>query len=162
MQGHGLPQWLFVFGHIPTLVALILAVIGGEKQTKNGSSNTSKGKEETKIAIIIFLAVYAVQTAITFFTFMKMRYVAPVERRLVYALGLSLPFLLVRLIYSVLSYFYTASNTFNLETGSAVVQGFMAVMMEFFIVIFYLGAGLSLPSSRKQSWNRSKNPGYPS
>ena len=57
----------------------------------------------------------------------------------------ALPFLAVRLLYSILADFED-NNTFNIINGNATVQLCMAVIEEFIITIFFLAAGLAAPS----------------
>ena len=63
--------------------------------------------------------------------------------RLLIAVVCSIPFLSVRLIYSILSGFNIDPSNFNLVNGNVLVQGFVAVMEEFVVVILYLAAGLT-------------------
>jgi hypothetical protein len=65
------------------------------------------------------------------------------ERRLFTAVALSLPFLLVRLVYSVFSTF-TTKKEFNLLDGSPTILLCVALIEEFIIVLLFEGIGLTL------------------
>lgn len=52
-----------------------------------------------------------------------------------------MPFLFIRLLYSVISAFDNTSSVFNPITGSVIVLAVMAVIEEFIVVLLYLGAG---------------------
>lgn len=59
------------------------------------------------------------------------------------AIVLALPFLLVRLVYSILSTF-THNRNFNLLDGSVTVLLCVALIEEFIVVIIFEGTGLTL------------------
>ncbi|KZF21816.1 hypothetical protein L228DRAFT_269270 [Xylona heveae TC161] len=141
-SSHRLPGRTFTLLHIPTLVALILAITGGSEESSSPTSNNG-GRKFMKIAIIIFLVVYVIQSALTFLTLFKLRHVPQGERKLVYAVTGSIPFLAVRLLYSLIGAFESPTKlTFNTVVGNVFVQAFMAVLEEFVIVAMYLAAGL--------------------
>ena len=51
----------------------------------------------------------------------------------------------MRLLYALLSYFVTGSNTFSLQGGSVAAQATMSVAEEWIAVILYLTAGVVAP-----------------
>jgi hypothetical protein len=65
------------------------------------------------------------------------------ERRIFMAVALALPFLLVRLVYSIFSTF-TTNKSFNLLDGSPTVLLCVALIEEFIIVLLFEGTGLTL------------------
>jgi hypothetical protein len=62
------------------------------------------------------------------------------DKRLVWAVLFALPFVLVRIIYSLISVF-SHNRHFNLITGSIVIHVFMSVIEEMTVVIIYLAIG---------------------
>ena len=101
------------------------------------------GQDLRHDAIIIFVVMFFVQVIITVYTLSNTRAISSGEMRLLIAVICSIPFLLVRLIYSILSSFNINPSSFNLVNGNVHVQGFVAVMEEFVVVILYLAAGLT-------------------
>jgi len=65
------------------------------------------------------------------------------ERRLLTAIIIALPLLLVRLIYSIFTTF-THNKSFNLLTGSPTVLLCVALIEEFLVVVCFEGTGLTL------------------
>jgi hypothetical protein len=88
-------------------------------------------------------------SAITIFTSTQMRYIMDGEQRLVFASLAVIPFLLVRIIYALVVDFDTNSTVFSLTSrrdAAVVVRAFMAVAMEFAVVLIFLAAGLATPA----------------
>ena len=62
---------------------------------------------------------------------------------------MTIPFLIVRTAYALLSVFATSLNSkWDTIYGSAVAFAFMALLMEYIAVCIYLYIGLAIPSSR--------------
>ena len=142
-NGRGLQPRIFRLLFVPSVVALILAIVGGVDQFSSKPSDQSTGKTLTRAAIIIFVIVFIIQSGIAVLSFFNYRVISHGETRLLIAIACSIPFLAVRLLYSLLSVFVTSSKTFSLTEGSVIVEGFMAVFEEFMVVILYLSAGLA-------------------
>ncbi|MCJ1287234.1 hypothetical protein MMC26_006582 [Xylographa opegraphella] len=131
------------------LVALILAIVGGSDEASTSDpSKVSSGLSLVRAALVIFMVVFLVLAAITLATFLRLRSVSAGEERILYALALSIPFIFVRLIYSLIVDF-AGNSRFNLITGDVVIQGCMASLMEYVVVILYLSAGLVAPRIAK-------------
>ena len=137
------PNIFRLLGLVP-IVAVILAIIGGIDQSSSKPSTVSSGVTLVRAGVILFLVIFIIFAAITLATFLKLRALSSGEERLLYALALSIPFILVRLIYSVIVD-YAGNPQFNLVTGDVVIQACMASLMEFIVVILYLSAGLVAP-----------------
>ena len=128
------------------IVGLILAIVGGTDQVPGNTPSTmSTGVTLVRAGIIIFLVVFVLLAVITVVTFFSIRSIPKGEAPLLYAVALSIPFLLVRLIYALLVDFDSGSTTFNNITGNVIVQAFMATLEEFIVVLLYLTAGLLIP-----------------
>ena len=83
------------------------------------------------------------------------------EGVLIAAVGCSLPFILVRLVYSALAAF-AHNSSFNIVTGSVTVMLAMAVLEEIAVVAIYTITGLKLEviPKNQQSENGVKNSTY--
>ena len=91
------------------------------------------------------MAVYLGLFALAALTMANIRNLPLGEKWILIAILAALPFLAVRLLYSILADFED-NNTFNIINGNATVQLCMAVIEEFIIIIFFLAAGLAAPS----------------
>lgn len=145
MSKRGLHPRIFNFMATPLMVALILAIIGGSDIYSNNPSDRATGRTLRHAAIIIYVVCYIAQAAITFLTFSRAQELMQGENRLVIAVAVSTPFLACRLLYSLIGAFASATSVFNPVTGSAVLMGIMAILMEFIVVLLYLAAGFTAP-----------------
>ena len=69
--------------------------------------------------------------------------------QLLIAISCALPFLAIRLLYSILGAFDGPTSQFNLITGKVGPYVGMEVIMECIAVVIYITAGLLLPLSTK-------------
>ncbi len=98
---------------------------------------------------MLFLLVIIVLAAVTIFTFSQMRHVMDGEKRLVWGCLASIPFLFVRIVYSIIVDFDRSSTVFSFTStrnAAVVVQAIMSVLMEFIVVALYLAAGFAAPA----------------
>lgn len=127
-----------------TIVGVILALAGGIKAGEDfkhsGHFNTLP---LTKIAISLFVVAYTAVLTVAAFTAFNVPHIERGERRLLLAIGLSLPFLLVRLIYSCFVAFANEAR-FSLISGSVSIMLAMGVIQEFIVVMIFLVMGLTL------------------
>ena len=140
-EGARVPQRIFNFLSTPMLVGLILAIVGGIKETIANEASRNSGKSLTQAAIVIFVIAFVIQSTITAFTFAKIRAIAKGETVLAFAVAASIPFVLVRCIYSLLAVF-SGNPSFGILSGDVYIRGFMSIFEEFVTVILYLVAGL--------------------
>lgn len=144
---------------LPTLVGLAVGIAGGVDLYSNNPDNQSDGIDLVKASSILFLVVFLVLVVVTIWTIIFARSVQDGERRLVFASALSIPFFIVRIIYTLLSAFDRNPKYFSLVSTSSsavIVQGCMSLLMEFIIVAIILLAGfLVAPIPRG-----SVRPGY--
>ena len=134
--------------HLAVIGALILAIIGGTDQFSSQTSEVSTGHTLTKAAIIVFLGVFLALAAIVVLTMLHVDRVVGSERRLVVAGLASLPFILVRLIYSTITAFDYKNSDFSListKREAVILQGILSVLMEFIVVAMFLVAGFLTP-----------------
>jgi hypothetical protein len=128
---------------IPTMIALILCIVGGIDQSDNTPSEISSGKKDTKIGVIIFLGIYLLLTVLVVITMKDVGNAPRGEKRIYFAVLAAIPLLGVRLLWSFLSAF--ANNPdFSIIGGKPLIQLFMAVLEEFVIVCMYTLAGLTV------------------
>ncbi len=123
------------------LVGFILTTVGGVNAYRNGVYHP---QTTSQIGITLYALVLGALSGITARTLFSLHRVRPGDRRLIYAIAAGIPFLIVRLIYSLISV-YERSRTFDPVRGSVVVYALMGVAMEFIVVAFYLAAGLLAP-----------------
>jgi hypothetical protein len=149
MHVHSIPPRLINLVHLPIVAGLILAIFGGLKLFDTNPASVNTGVTYTKIAIMLFLVTLIALAAITAFTFMRIRHVMDGEKRLVFACLAVIPFLLVRIIYSIIVDFDRSSTIFSFlstRTAAVVVQAVMSVAMEFIAVLIFLTAGFMTPA----------------
>ncbi|KAJ8069268.1 hypothetical protein OCU04_002930 [Sclerotinia nivalis] len=130
---------------ILTLVGLILGILGG---TNASHLYTTTGKwipgTESKVSNILFIVAFVALLITTILTSSSISHAENGEKRILLAVALALPFLSVRLLYSVLSTFVTHSTQFNSFTGSITILLCMSLLEELVIVVIYLAIGLTL------------------
>ncbi|KAL8720860.1 MAG: hypothetical protein Q9225_002339 [Loekoesia sp. 1 TL-2023] len=131
---------------IPILVTLVLTAYGSSKLYGEVSPSDYKhGENIARAGIIVLLLSFGLLTLITAFSFPHRRQIRTGESVMLYAVAVSVPFILLRLIYSTLVYFDTHSKTFNLTGGNIWARAFMSVVEEWITVILYITAGLMAP-----------------
>lgn len=136
--------------HLVVTGALVLGVIGGIKSSdKLKSTGSYVPQTYSKIASALFILSYILIVLSVLFTFCHISHAERGERRILVAVALSLPFLLVRVVYSSLSVYDTSSKTFNVVDGNVTVWLVMALIMEAIIVIIYETVGLTLRKVEK-------------
>lgn len=131
--------------HLPILIALALAIIGGTRISSSDSSKHSSGESFEKAGAIIFLISYIAIVAFTILTMTESRHLPQGEKRILYAVLGSLPLLAVRLLYSLLADL-ADNGTFNILHGNATVQLCMAIIEEFIVTCLFLLAGFVAPA----------------
>jgi hypothetical protein len=147
MKGHGVAQKVEMIIHLPILVGLILGIVAGTKEFSNDAFTRSSGYDLFKAAVILYILALLALAAICFQTFFRRQWILEGEMRLLAAGIISLPFLLVRIIYSIISAFSQGSTTFSIiadRTRAVVVEAIMSVAMEFIVVALFIAAGLTV------------------
>lgn len=130
--------------HIPAVLALLLAIVGGTRIASTNVSKHSSGQDFEKAGGILFLVVFLALVGLAVLTTASMRGLPSPEKRLLFAVLAALPFLAVRLLYGLLIDFAN-DKTFNIQDGNATVQLCMAILEEMIVVAFFLAAGMSVP-----------------
>jgi hypothetical protein len=133
------------------VVGLVLAIVGGTYEAPPTTANQLKaGRDLMEAASIIFLCIYLALAAIAVYTQFRIRWVVTTERRLLLAGLLSLPFLLVRMIYTVCAGFSKPGSTFYFQDVNVWAQAFMQFLMEAIVVSLYIFAGILTPKVVRQ------------
>ncbi|KAK4943777.1 hypothetical protein LTR10_016680 [Elasticomyces elasticus] len=151
MGGRGVSFKVFRVLALPGLAGLILSIVGATNVLGNSSNSSSfsSGMAELKAAVILFLTVYVADVVITAHAFFNITYVQDGEHRLLYAVTVTLPFMAVRIAYSLLCVFLNKHNIFSTWNTSALpilVHGLMGVTMEAIVVVIFLFVGFMTAS----------------
>lgn len=87
-------------------IALILSIVGGDQSGEDfGNTGHYNVKTLTKAGLALFVVSYAAIVIITVYLVSELKCVGHGEHRVLLAVGLSLPFMLVRIIYSCIGIF---------------------------------------------------------
>jgi hypothetical protein len=132
--------------HIPALIALILAISGGTDQSSSDISEHATGRTETRAAIILFLLIYIATCFLWVITVGDLHKMEGSQRRIFVCVLLALPFIAVRLLYSLIADFGHNPH-FSLINGDIKIQIAMATLEEFVVVCLYTVLGLITPRS---------------
>ncbi|GJJ08725.1 hypothetical protein Clacol_002944 [Clathrus columnatus] len=139
------------------VVALIMGAIGGSEQSPlNSPSTRNVGKILTRVAVIIFIAVYAFLFFVHIIFWRERNDIPPNFRRLLSGVSLALPPLCVRLVYSVLQAF-GSTNKFSPVLGEWQFFLFMGLLMEYLVVLVYVITGLSISNEIEKDKSRPPN-----
>ncbi|KAI1772404.1 hypothetical protein F4818DRAFT_171299 [Hypoxylon cercidicola] len=147
--------------HLLALVGLVLGSIGGSNSGTNfGKTGTYTVSGLTQAGTGLFIAAYVLLVISTILVATQISDVEPGEKRLVLAVGLSLPFILVRLVYSAESV-YGHNPSFSQLTGNVNIQLGMAVIMEMIVVAICESIGMTLKKLPKiQAATHPEDGGY--
>lgn len=155
---------------IPATVGLILCIVGATN-AKNPADIESEST--VHIGIILFAVVFAALVLLTGFAIHQWRFTGRGESRMIMSVAITLPFLAVRVLYSLLAAF-SHDSKFNPVSGSTTIALVMETLQEAVVVLIYLAAGLMAPKvagelngntgRRDRSWHgrgTSSQQGYP-
>lgn len=120
---------------------MILGIVGGSI-TKYTSENFEI-TPETKASIVIFVLVFLVLVACFLFFAFNIARIQSGERRILIAVGISIPFIAVRLIYSLI-FDFTNNLTFSSSFGNVTIYLCMSVIEEFVVVVVCIAVGFTL------------------
>jgi hypothetical protein len=145
-------------------VGLILGIAGGTSSIS--PDGTYQPQTTSNVGAILYVLAFLALVLVALITVSKLTHAATNEKRLVWVVLLALPFILVRIVYSVISVF-GKDRHFNLITGSVVIHVFMSVVEEMIVVIIYLFVGWrteAVPASERgpiinRSWKGNMSGG---
>ena len=142
----------FVFRgiHLLALGGLVIAIIGGTDETNTNANTAKTGRTLVEAASILFLTVYLCAAGIAVLFMSRKSSVHYTETKLLYAGVIALPFLCVRILYTVIVAFSSnnPSSDFYFRNVNVLVSAFMQFLMEAIVVMIFIAAGLLTP--RKQ------------
>jgi hypothetical protein len=117
---------------------LILCIVGGTNSYS--STGVYQPQATTKAGVVLYLIAFIVLVLIAAVVASKLSNAPSEDKRLVWAVIIALPFIFVRIIYSLISVF-SHNRHFNFITGSIIIHVFMSVLEEMAVVIIYLVIG---------------------
>jgi hypothetical protein len=143
---------MFHLIHLIIVVGLILGIVGGIDASDSYISSGFKSYTPTdlnKAGTALFIVSYVAIVILTVIMSFYVSHAEQGEKRLFMAVAISLPFILVRLVYSIISTF-TKNKNFNLLNGSVTVVLCVALIEEFVVMAVYEGTGLTLKKVPKE------------
>ncbi|PCH33292.1 hypothetical protein WOLCODRAFT_135033 [Wolfiporia cocos MD-104 SS10] len=179
LESHLVTRALQIMGILGT-VALILSIVGGvqESSAKTESALTSAASTR-HIGAILFVVLFALIVLLHVLCWANKSRIAPYRRMLLKGISCALPFVCVRVLYSILASYaplpetinadgsvsYAPSNSplerFSYYNGSWIIYLVMSVLMEFITVVIYITVGLKTPLQREpvdtmppQTWSQ--------
>lgn len=130
---------------IPALVALILCIVGA---TSTDDPATIYSETTLQVGVILFAVVLVALMLLSAAAAIGYRKTGRGERQLVIALCVSLPLLMIRVIYSIVSCFgsHAPGSILASATKGEFLQIFLANIEEMAVTVIYICAGLKMPS----------------
>ncbi|CCM06400.1 uncharacterized protein FIBRA_08660 [Fibroporia radiculosa] len=157
-------------------VALILAIVGGVKEGEATTESTlTSGQSLRHIAVILFGILYGLIFFVHVFCWSNRDTILRYRRTLLAGISAALPFLAIRVAYTVLSGFAPLMYEINAEgkmtplTSSSPLKNFnaitgpwgiylaMSVLPEFISVAIYMGVGTRIPLHQDTDYARGGN-----
>lgn len=135
-----LPQIIFRVISIISLVAVILSIVGA---TTNSNIGQGLVTTESKVGLVLYLVTWIGVFGVFLLVLQRNQSIEDGEHRLLLAVGISLPLILVRLAYSFV-YSFGHKSEFNMVSGNVTIQLVMSVLEEIVVVFVCLGIGLTL------------------
>jgi hypothetical protein len=139
-------------------IALVLTIYGGTTSGSSNSADLSRGTTLRHVGSILFAILYVLLAAIHVLCWQRVHTLLRHRRTLLTGISLALPFLGVRMLYSVLSSFSgslvpSATSTpnnnslskFNIVAGDWRINLVMGLIMEFVVVVIYTTVGAKTP-----------------
>lgn len=133
---------------IISIVSIVLGIIAGTKISDSDPSTRSTGVTYLKVAVILILIQYLASCIVLGFCAMNFRHILDVDQKLFFCMTLAVPFLLVRVAYSILVAFDYGSSTFSMLSTTTValaVRACLGIAMEVITVYLFILAGIVSP-----------------
>jgi len=158
LEGHGIPNRVFRLLGLPVLAGLILSIIGSTNVFSDSASDQSTGFTELKAGVMLFLAVFVVQVLITGHCLSQQSLIRAGERRVLFAVTAALPFIGVRVLYSILCVFDNSKyfSSWSSARLAVLVHGVMGILMEAIIVTIFIIAGFLASAVEKSAPRREQ------
>jgi uncharacterized membrane protein YozB (DUF420 family) len=117
----------------------------------NKPSTQSTGKALSRAGIIIATFAFTILVGFTTYFWVHRRKLTASRKMLLTAFTFAIPFLIVRIVYSILGAFAsTLYSKWSPTKGSWVAFLLMGLLMEFIVVLIYVIAGISIPYSKDE------------
>jgi hypothetical protein len=149
-------QWLLLLLHVPLIISLVL-IVAGSIDPDARDTQTFEATESTKAGIALYCACFVILVMATVIISSRLYLATPTEAMILTTVVLSLPFFLVDIVYMMCFAFesFVGSQNFNVISGNVTLQLCMQVVMEYVVVILYLGLGFRLPDKASRFVNRA-------
>ena len=135
-----LPPMIFRLVGMVALVAVILSIVGA---TENSNITSGLVNTKSQAGLALYIVAWVGLCGLFLLVANRSQSIEDGEHRLLLAVGISLPLILVRLIYSCI-YTFGHKAQFNMLSGNVTIQLVMSVLEEIVIVLVCLGIGLTL------------------
>jgi hypothetical protein len=131
-----------------TIVGLALGIVAGIKSIPtNDASEIASGGTYRKVAAVLLFLSAVINILLDLFLVARIRQAWEGDRIIIYCTTAAAPFLLVRVIYTMLVAF-DHSPKFNYTSVDVYVQAFMQSLMEFIIFALYCAGGVLATSMK--------------
>ncbi|KAH9944722.1 hypothetical protein B0H21DRAFT_694637 [Amylocystis lapponica] len=146
------------------MVAVILSIVGGVKTGDASSeSDINLGLKLRRVGACLYIVLFAFNVLFGFTLYSEQERLSVWKRKMLIGVMGALPFLLVRVIYTILSAFAPATESiaadgrvtfilsdsglskFSATSGSWVAFLVMSLLMEYIVVVIYAVTGLGQP-----------------
>lgn len=125
-------------------LGLILGTVGGSQMSTSASGATQPSSTTSVAGMALNIVGFALLVLAAGATAMQISHAAEGEKRILLAVALSLPFILVRVIYSAVGTFDSGNLDFQPSQGNPGVALGMSVIMEIIVVVIVEAVGLTL------------------
>lgn len=133
----------------PCAVGLALCIVGAAT-----TANDDKIFQQTilRVGIILFVVVFIMLVLLFLIAAIARSKTGRGERQLVMAVGISLPFLTVRVVYSLVECFgsYEPGSVLASQTGHEFLIVFLAYVEEMAVTLVYIIVGIVMPTVPKE------------
>ncbi|KAI9761121.1 MAG: hypothetical protein M1840_002018 [Geoglossum simile] len=134
------------------VIAIALSIAGGTLRIPTNKPSTQKtGQKLVKAGVVIVTVTFASLIGFTVYFWAHQKRLTAARRMLLRAFTLAIPFLVVRIVYSILGAFASTSfSKWSPVRGSWRAFLVMGLIMEFVVVLVYAVTGVSLPDSKEE------------
>ncbi|RMY81738.1 hypothetical protein D0862_12252 [Hortaea werneckii] len=145
LEHKGLGPNVFRPIHLISLATLIVSIIGATNVFDSSASAQETGKKLLEAAGILFLVIYLSLCGITIWSIIRLRWILASEKKLIKACAVALPFLCVRMVFTVCMSFGGSTGPFNFGNVNVWVAAFMQFFNEAVVVSIFVFAGFVTP-----------------
>jgi len=151
-------------------VGVGLSIYGGSNATSSDPETLKNSNTYRHVGTILFAVLYVALALLHVLCWFQFKTLTKNRRALLIAISCALPFLGIRVLYSILSSFSgslvsTASSTpntnslakFNMASGDWRIYLVMSVLMEIIATVIYTTAGTKIPLQQDYHLNASGN-----